>query len=69
MQTKKIHQIAVLRQQYGLSQAGLAVALQDYPGFSKRSIENWEEGKRNCPEKKLKFIEKILKETLNVAIS
>jgi DNA-binding transcriptional regulator YiaG len=56
------HPIATLRQQYNLSQQGLADTLQDYPGFSKRSIENWEEGKRNCPEKKMKFIEKILGE-------
>lgn len=66
MQTKPLHPVAVLRQQYGLSQVGLAAALDDYAGYSNRTIQKWEQGSAVCSDKKLKFIEKILKEINNV---
>lgn len=42
-----------LRIKYGLTQQGLS----DYTGIPKRTIENWEEGKRSCPE----YMENLLK--------
>ena len=37
----------------------------DYFGISKRAIESWEGGKRNCPEYLIKLIEyKLAKENI-----
>lgn len=38
--------IKELRQQTGMTQK----AFSDYFGFSKRAVESWEGGKRECPD-------------------
>ena len=42
-----------LRQRYGLTQK----ALSEYTGIPKRTIEDWETGKRNPPDYMLSLIE------------
>lgn len=53
--------IKTLRTMAGMTQQAFA----DYFGIPKRSIENWEGGKRQCPEYLLRLMEyKLRKENL-----
>ncbi len=47
-----------IRKITGLSQAAFA---KKY-GIPKRSVENWEEGSRSCPEYLVKLLERVVKE-------
>lgn len=40
------------------------LAFSQYTGIPKRTIENWEQGKRTAPEYLLKMLERIVKEDL-----
>lgn len=56
----KIYTIKEIREYSGLSQAGFA-AKYDIP---KRSIENWEGGKRECPLYVTKLLNRVVKDDI-----
>lgn len=53
--------IKEIRSMSGLTQAAFAEKYE----IPKRSIENWEGGKRECPKYLVKLLERVVREDMN----
>ena len=60
MNTECIYPIKKIRKKYNLTQKKLS----DMTGIPMRTLQNWETGKRRCPEYTEKLIEYYVKRTI-----